>query len=220
MARPKITPKNQRRQNINILLICDGRTEINYAKYVLNSCVSSKSNTIKIDARKLNSIEAAQKHILICPTSFDAVFFLTDLENTQLSETKINSLITLQNSAKKLSNKRTKWAVFFNYPSIEYWYILHFAERAKSFMNATEAKNFLKQKYSIYEKPMPRNRQEAEIFCAKLESAIINCNNLNTTGHLLPYANRITSHIPLTNPMTEMPNLIDMIKKTKPTNKN
>ncbi|OEU66025.1 MAG: hypothetical protein BA863_10905 [Desulfovibrio sp. S3730MH75] len=248
MARPKQTRASTRSKKANILLICDGQTEQNYAKYVLNKCLASPDKPIKIDAKIFNNIEKVHAYIKRDPKTFDAVIFLKDLENLTLSDTEIDNIATLQNDIKELSaqkkrrasDSKTEWAVFFNYPSIEYWYILHFAERGKAYLNATEVFKHLKTVHPAYDKPMPTTKKEAEIFCANLETAIANANKLHIKTKLpyaderdtttkrpdadkiniptmLPYADKIKSHITLTNPMTEMPALITMIKKTKPT---
>ncbi|MBI9112599.1 RloB domain-containing protein [Maridesulfovibrio ferrireducens] len=224
MARPKQSARNTRNKKANILLICDGQTEQNYAKYVLNECLASPDKPIKIHTQIFNCIDKVHTYIERDPKTFDAVIFLKDLENEQLSDKEIDNITTLQSEVQKIcgqkkrraSDSKAAWAVFFNYPSIEYWYILHFTERGKTYPNATDVVKHLKAVFPNFDKPMPTNKKEAEIFCTNLKIAIANAKKLSITTKL-PYANRIRSHVPLTNPMTEMPNLINMIKKTKPT---
>ncbi|NDV22834.1 RloB family protein [Desulfovibrio sp. JC022] len=218
MARPKRPSKSLRRKKVNVLLVCDGQTEQNYAKFVLNECLSSKNNPVVITPKTFTLVDQALRYMDRDPKDFDAVLFLRDLENDQLSQTQINNLKAELEQITKLGKKKKekrKWAVFYNYPAIEIWYALHFCDKINACRNAGDSERQLKAVFSAYEKPMPRNKKEAEVFCINMDDAIKRSKSLNITA-ALPYANQLKSHKPLTNPMTEMPELIEFIKKVKP----
>ncbi|HAS90073.1 MAG TPA: hypothetical protein DCS48_12330 [Desulfovibrio sp.] len=218
MGRPKKTTKSLRRKKVNVLLVCDGQTEQNYTKFVLNECLSSKDNPVVIKAQVFTKVDQVLRYMDRDPKDFDAVFFLRDLENDQLSQTQINNLKAELDQIAKLNKKKKekrKWAVFYNYPAIEIWYALHFCDRPNPCRNATDSEKHLKAVFPSYEKPMPCNKKDAEIFCINMETAIQRSKKLNITAKL-PYASQLKSHKPLTNPMTEMAELIEYIKKVKP----
>ncbi|WP_319778562.1 RloB domain-containing protein [Maridesulfovibrio sp.] len=218
MARPKKSGSSLRRKKINVLLACDGQTEQNYAKFVLNECLSSKENPVVITPKTFTRVDQALRYMDRDPKTFDAVLFLRDLENTQLSQTQINNLKAELDQVTKLGKmkrEKSKWAVFYNYPAIEIWYTLHFCDKIYACKNASDSERQLKAIFPEYEKPMPRSKKEAEIFCLNMDKAIEHDKKLNISAKL-PYATQIKSHKPLTNPMTELPELIEFIKKLKP----
>jgi hypothetical protein len=213
MGRKK-RPFNNRKKITNILIVCDGETEENYFNYVLKPYLSGKEINVKLDTKKFKDIRATKNYIKRNPGNppFDGVVFLKDLENTSLNKEECASLKEFEiESGKKADN--SFWFVFYNYPSIEYWYILHFNQCLRSFNDASESIKLLKTKdfFPEYEKPMPLSLKEGEIFLGKIDNALKNIKSA-CFSNVLEYSRQITNKRNLTNPMSDMAFLIEVLK--------
>ena len=170
----KARPSAKRRQVLTVLIICDGQTEENYIDKTLKSYLSSKKDIpVKFTIKRNKTIKAVETLIKRTPgiQPFEAVIFLKDLENTSLNQSECKRLNELENMTGKHKDN-SYWFVLYNYPSIEFWYILHFSQCAKFFANAAEATTELKKYFPEYKKPMPTDKKESNIFLEKIEDAL------------------------------------------------
>lgn len=210
----------ERRQSDNILVVCDGETEENYVRFVLKEYISKKELPTSITIKKFDNIKSTEKFIQRKPGSppFDAVVFLKDLENTNLNNEECCNL----RNHEKLSGKRRDnsfWFIFYNYPSIEYWYLLHFTKCARGFNNASDAIKKLKNYYHEYKKPMPENIVQGEKLVKRVDIAMENIKTLNVLN-TLKYSDQITSSRNLTNPMSDMNIFIELLLSSRKEYKN
>ncbi len=126
MARPR---KPLRFEQTNMLIICDGKTEKNYFNYVIKQHLAKQKIAVKLDIHNFKQITETNNYIKRKPGTppFDAVIFIKDLENSNLALKECENIAKFEGLSGKQKDK-SYWFVFYNYPSIEYWYILHFEE--------------------------------------------------------------------------------------------
>lgn len=194
------------------LIVCDGETEVNYCKFVLKPYMHRKYKSVDITVKLFDKACEIQSHIDRCPGSkpYAAVIILKDLEKSNLTPGECEYLHSFEKEKGRRPDA-SYWFVLYNHPSIEYWYLLHFKSCTTHFDNADAVLRALKRVYPDYDKPMPTSKEEGQVFLANLERAVANLENASLTTPL-PYTSQIAPQRQLTNPMSDMNNLLKILK--------
>ena len=202
MARPSSRTK-LKRQNVNILAVCEGETEKNYFDYVVKEYMRQRDKKfIKIDAQIFKYSRAVAKYIERRPAPFDLIYYIGDLDTCDNNDAEIRRLESIERD-------RVGWKTIYSYPAIEFWYILHAKTFSRPFATTREVKDCLIKFHEKYEKPMPRDAFEAKWFLDRLDAALQNEKSLQVNDRL-NYSNRIRPDPkrPLMNPMSEIGSVI------------
>lgn len=210
------------RQNLKtrkeILVICDGPTEINYFNNVLTQYFNDNTENIKyklkFNCKKLLTVKKVENYLDHNPARANPVLVLriADLDTAE-------SDLTNRNELKNFSRKtKLEWKTVFTYPCFEFWYILHFKFCEKPFVNPDETIGELRNYIENYEKTMPRNLDTdiRNLLLSKVDDAIVNekcLNKINANCTTLKCSQGIKGDNSLKNPMSEMGKIIEHLKR-------
>ncbi|WP_243546395.1 RloB family protein [Pseudodesulfovibrio tunisiensis] len=193
-------------------VVCDGETEKNYFDYVLGRFLNDKRGIQKkltIKTKIGIHPDHAKRELCRARENYDCVIFLCDLERPNLVPGDVQRIRNFAAEVKSYNSRQQPWHIFYNMPSIEYWYILHCECCTRAFPDSRAAENHLRRNWlPEYEKPMPRNCTEAEFFLAKVDDALQNNRNAQPLGQLR-YS--IPSCRDATNPYSALKDIIKIL---------
>ena len=201
-----------RKEVKEVLFCCEGETEENYLRYVVQGYISR--NDIKFIIRdydttdKLNGFFKHNKSHLN-PT---AVIRFCDLDRVSNDTTECRNLKEFEDYK---NTKITQYKTVYTYPCLEFWYLLHFEFSASTgYIDCASVTTRLETHIPNYKKPMPTNRGEAKAFLENIEHARENETQLenNTSDSKLACASQVRTGDSLRNPMSEVGKLITFLE--------
>ena len=140
------------------------------------------------------------------PYDYKKVLYVCDLDVCDSQQATIARLgRQVEGKVKSTADKKSeKWETVYCYPTIEFWYLLHYEPSSRSFGNAEQVFREFVRKCQWYEKPMPRDKRESQWFMDRVKNAIENEESVSSLDELR-YSYQIRPEGPtLTNPMSEI----------------
>lgn len=190
---------SQRELYTNVLIVCEGETEVNYIKSVANY-LSLHRKRIQIQESPIGNDPVSITEYAVSKINedpFDIAYCVFDgIGNNNCAE-----------AIQKVKNQKKEVHCIISYPCFEYWILMHYSKTTRSFQNydeiSKEVKKFIKQYKKAQSDIFDITKDNLEI---AIKNSMSTYNQAKSIGNM--------------NPSTQMYIIIQKLIKISETEKN